>query len=278
MYDSRRLVMRTWSRFFIRTSGSIAARSDGWYISCIGSARRLQLGQARVDLGVVLVAVERGELLVDRGGRDLVAPTNEGLLSADPLLVASDLRRRVHHVDALERLLDLRLGLGHLRSADELIALLDELFALDAELVQSVLELVRELGLRCDLGLERLGLRLVADLPAERDPGQVIEAVGLGGVALGAQLVGSTRSGLRLVEPLARRGAGLTGVVLDHPKVADRLGGGLLGLGDVVREVADELVEHLLGVLGAVEDRVDVGSDELTDPSEDRTLCHRMSS
>jgi hypothetical protein len=33
MYDSRRLVIRTWSRFFIRTSGSIAARSDGWYIS-----------------------------------------------------------------------------------------------------------------------------------------------------------------------------------------------------------------------------------------------------
>src|SRR3954447_17054003 len=156
MYDSRRLVMRTWSRFFIRTSGSIAARSDGWYISCIRSARRLQLGQAGVDLGVVLVAVERRELLVDRGGRDLVASTNEGLLSADALLVTGDLRRGVHHVDALERLLDLGLSLGHLRPADELVALLDELFALDAELVQAVLELVRELGLRGDLGLEGL--------------------------------------------------------------------------------------------------------------------------
>src|SRR6185436_2595463 len=42
MYDSRRLVMRTWSRFFMRTSGSIAARSDGWYICFIGpnSSRR----------------------------------------------------------------------------------------------------------------------------------------------------------------------------------------------------------------------------------------------
>src|SRR3954465_9698054 len=108
MYDSRRLVMRPWSRFFIRTSGSIAARSDGWYISCIGSARRLQLGQAGVDLGVVLLAVEWGELLVDRGGGDLVASTNEGLLSADPLFVTGDLGRGVHHVDALERLLDLR--------------------------------------------------------------------------------------------------------------------------------------------------------------------------
>ena len=35
MYDSRRLVIRTWSRFFIRTSGSIAARSDGGYICFI---------------------------------------------------------------------------------------------------------------------------------------------------------------------------------------------------------------------------------------------------
>jgi hypothetical protein len=35
MYDKRRLVMRTWSRFFMSTSGSIEARSDGWYICCI---------------------------------------------------------------------------------------------------------------------------------------------------------------------------------------------------------------------------------------------------
>src|SRR5262245_48231099 len=38
MYDSRRLVMRTWSRFFRRTSGSIAARSDGWYISFMAAS------------------------------------------------------------------------------------------------------------------------------------------------------------------------------------------------------------------------------------------------
>src|SRR4051794_36944159 len=40
MYDSRRLVIRTWSRFFIRTSGSIAARSSGWYISFIAAFYR----------------------------------------------------------------------------------------------------------------------------------------------------------------------------------------------------------------------------------------------
>jgi hypothetical protein len=37
MYDNRRLVIRTWSRFFMRTSGSIEARSEGWYISCMAA-------------------------------------------------------------------------------------------------------------------------------------------------------------------------------------------------------------------------------------------------
>jgi hypothetical protein len=37
MYDRRRLVIRTWSRFFRRTSGSIEARSDGWYICCMAA-------------------------------------------------------------------------------------------------------------------------------------------------------------------------------------------------------------------------------------------------
>ena len=70
--------------------------------------------------------------------------------------------------------------------------------------------------------------------------------------------------------------AGLARVVLDHAQVADRLGDRVLGLGDVVGEVTDELVEHLLGILGAVEDRVDVGPDELADAAEDRGLCHRV--
>src|SRR5439155_10583203 len=35
-----------------------------------------------------------------------------------------------------------------------------------------------------------------------------------------------------------------------------------------------QLVEHLLRVLGAVDQRVDVGSDELSDAAEDRGLGH----
>ena len=91
----------------------------------------------------------------------------------------------------------------------------------------------------------------------------------------GAQLVRPARRGLGLVAPLGRGRARLARVVLDQAQVADRLGDRLLGLGDVVREVADQLVEHLLRVLGAVEDRVDVGADELADAPEDRGLCHR---
>jgi putative tricarboxylic transport membrane protein len=37
MYESRRLVIRTWSRFFMSTSGSMAARSEGWYICCMSA-------------------------------------------------------------------------------------------------------------------------------------------------------------------------------------------------------------------------------------------------
>ena len=49
---------------------------------------------------------------------------------------------------------------------------------------------------------------------------------------------------------------------------------GLLGLGDAVGVVADHLVEHLLGVLSRVDERVDVGARELGDAAEDGLLCH----
>ena len=45
----RRLVIRTWSRFFIRTSGSIAARSDGWYICFIGRILAARADAVRAD-------------------------------------------------------------------------------------------------------------------------------------------------------------------------------------------------------------------------------------
>ena len=119
-----------------------------------------------------------------------------------------------------------------------------------------------------------VGLALEADLAPEGDLGEVVELVRLGGVARRAERVCAARGGLGLAAPLVDGRAGLAGVVLDHPQVADRLGHGLLGLGDVVGEVPDELVEHLLGILGAVEERIDVRADELSDPAEDRRLSH----
>ena len=174
--------------------------------------------------------------------------------------------------------LDLHLGLRHLRAAHQLVPLLDELLALDAQLVQAVLELVGELGLLRDLAVEGPDLLLERDLAAEGELGQLVEAVGLGGVALGAQRLGAVRGGLGLGQPLGGGLAGLALVVLEEAQVADGLGDGLLGLGDVVREVPDQLVEHLLRVLGLVEHRVDVRADELADAPEDRGLCHGRSS
>src|SRR5690606_13809305 len=47
-----------------------------------------------------------------------------------------------------------------------------------------------------------------------------------------------------------------------------------LGLGDVVRVVADHLVEHLLRVLGGVEHGVDIRPSQLRYASKDRLLGH----
>ena len=113
-----------------------------------------------------------------------------------------------------------------------------------------------------------------ADLARDGDLREPVEPVGFGAVALAAELVGAPAGGPRLVAPLARGVAGLAGVVLDEPQVADGLRDGLLGLGDVVGEVPDQLIEHLLGVFGPVEQRVDVGANELPDAAEDRCLCH----
>ena len=78
--------------------------------------------------------------------------------------------------------------------------------------------------------------------------------------ALPSALSASARSrgGLGLDHPLTTGLAGLARVVLHQPQVADGLRDGLLRLCDVVREIPDELVEHLLRVLGLVEERVHV--------------------
>src|SRR3972149_1538340 len=62
MYESRRLVIRAWSRFFMSTSGAIAARSsarDSWGHA---APRRQVMGQEALELGV-----EAGEQVAFRG-------------------------------------------------------------------------------------------------------------------------------------------------------------------------------------------------------------------
>src|SRR5690606_32159414 len=61
-------------------------------------------------------------------------------------------------------------------------------------------------------------------------------------------------------------------VLLGEPQVADRHGDGLLRLDDRVRVVAHELVEHLLRVLRAVQEGVDVGPRQLGDAAQDALL------
>ena len=64
-------------------------------------------------------------------------------------------------------------------------------------------------------------------------------------------------------------------VALEQAQVADRLGDRRLGVGDAVGVVPHQLVEHLLRVLGGVEDRVDVRPHEGGDSAEDGLLRHR---
>ena len=75
-----------------------------------GLPAALERGEARLDLEVVGRVVEAGELGVERARGDLGHAARLGLLVADLLLEARDLGGRVHDVDALHRLGDLRLG------------------------------------------------------------------------------------------------------------------------------------------------------------------------
>src|SRR6185436_4646286 len=73
MYERRRLVIRTWSRFFMRTSGSIAARSDGWYICFIGSNSSGRPRSEETERARRPLPVDRG-----RGGGEGAAPARLG--------------------------------------------------------------------------------------------------------------------------------------------------------------------------------------------------------
>src|SRR5690606_41852577 len=67
-------------------------------------------------------------------------------------------------------------------------------------------------------------------------------------------------------------------VLLGEAQVADRHGHRLLGLDDRVREVAHELVEHLLRVLRAVDERVEVRPRQLDRKSTRLNSSHVKSS
>src|SRR5688572_6580747 len=88
-----------------------------------GALRRsagLQGGEACVDLGELAEVLELVELRVEAGCRELGLPAHDGLLTADLVLEAPDLARRVEDVDRLDRVVHLPLRLGRLRTRDEL--------------------------------------------------------------------------------------------------------------------------------------------------------------
>src|SRR5690606_22833166 len=207
-------------------------------------------------------------------GRDLRLALGERLLAADLVLEATELAGRVEHVDRTDGVLHLGLRLGDLGACQQLAALGLELAELVLHAVQAALELVDDLGLRGDLRLGGAGLALGADLTLQGDLGKAVELVGIRGVARAAQLIGRAAGGARLVAPLAGGADVLLVVALEQTQVADGLGDRRLGIRDVVRVVADELIDHLLRVLGLVEERVDVRADERGDASEDGFLGH----
>ena len=137
---------------------------------------------------------------------------------------------------------------------------------------QAGLELLDRLVL---LGESRLGprdLALVLDLTAQRHAREVVELERAVRVALAAQLLRLMGSSSRLAAPLCHGVPIGLQVGFGHPHVGDRLGDRLLRLGDGVGVVADELVQHLLRVLRAVQEGVDVGACELADAAEDGLL------
>ncbi|MDQ0755711.1 hypothetical protein QFZ61_001698 [Arthrobacter sp. B3I4] len=104
------------------------------------------------------------------------------------------------------------------------LRLLVTLVELALHLVQAVLELVHHLGLRRDAGLGGLRLVFGRDLPLQGHLGEVVELLGVHGVALGAVLVGLPRGGQGLVAPVLGVLDVFVVVVLEHAQVADGLG------------------------------------------------------
>src|SRR5690606_25668640 len=237
-----------------------------------GRGALLEGRETGLDLDGLAGRLELGELRVDARRRDLGLTDRLRLLAAHDLLVARDLARRVEHVDRADRALHGLLGLRALLPRDERVALRPQLAELVLHHREARLELLDRLALRGDerLGLAHLGLG--GDLLAERDLGEVVELVRVRRVALLAVAVRLRGRGSGLLAPLLDGGDVLVVVLLREAQVADGLRHRLLRVGDVVRVVPHELVQHLLRVLRAVEERVDVRARELRDPSEDALL------
>ena len=204
-------------------------------------------------------------------------PRTTRLFTADLVFEAADLARRVEDVDRLHGVLHLSLRVGRLRAGDELGALVLELDQLLLHAVEARLQLVDDLGLRGDLRLGGLRLVLGRDLAAEGDLREVVELVGVCRIAGCTELIALAARREGLLAPLARGFDVFAVIVFEQAQVADGLGDRGLGVGDRVREVAHDLVQHQLGVLGLVDEAVDVGSQQLRDPSEDGLLCHGRS-
>ena len=168
------------------------------------------------------------------------------------------------------------MGLCRLRAGHELVALRLELVKLAAHLVEAVLELGDHLFLRGDERLGVLRLLLGGNLLRNGDFSQVVELRCVLLVARQAHLLGLVRRREGFLPPLAGGLDVLLVVGLGEPEVAHGHGHGVLRLGDRIRVVADHLVEHLLRILGPVEQGVDVRLGELGDPSQDRLLLSHI--
>ena len=196
------------------------------------------------------------------------------LFAADLLLEAAELARRVEQVDALHGVGDLLLRVRGLGAGDELVALGVSSPSLPRMPSRPFLSwsttsfwdaMVGSAFLASFSAVICLPIAILASLS------NLSASSALAGRA---QLVALGARGESLAAPVGG-GLDVFGVVLLHEaQVADGLRDGALGLGDAVRVVTHQLVEHHLRVFGLVEQGVDVRAQELRDAPEDGLLCH----
>ncbi len=116
-------------------------------------------------------------------------------------------------------------------------------------LTDAVAERVNGLMLRGDDVLDDLHVVLGDHLPAQGRPGEMVEPVGVDGLAGGAKLVGALTGSFRLPAPSRDRPGILLLIVSSEAKVVGELDDGLLCLGHIGRVGPDQLIQHPLRVL-----------------------------